>query len=103
MSCKGSKKSEKRKRSDGAWRSVWGNGEALRRRVRTGAHNLNMTQLALNLSEYVNGVAKQHAETSVHMFPGYRVRAVTNGVHAPTLGQPVDAPVVRYPPTRLAS
>lgn len=47
-----------------------------------------MTQLALNLSEYVNGVAKRHAETSVHLFPGYRVRAVTNGVHAPTWASP---------------
>lgn len=42
---------------------------------------LNMTQLALNLSEYVNGVAKRHAEVSQRMFPGYRVHAVTNGVH----------------------
>ncbi len=46
-----------------------------------GAENLNMTRLALNLSEYVNGVARRHAEVSCHMFPGYRVHAVTNGVH----------------------
>lgn len=46
-----------------------------------GAENLNMTRLALNLSEYINGVARRHAETSRHMFPGYRVHAVTNGVH----------------------
>ena len=31
---------------------------------------LNMTQLALNLSEYVNGVAERHAETSRRLFPG---------------------------------
>jgi starch phosphorylase len=42
---------------------------------------LNMTRLALNLSEYVNGVANRHAEVSRRMFPGYRVHAVTNGVH----------------------
>ena len=42
---------------------------------------LNMTRLALNLSEYVNGVAKRHAEISERLFPGYRVRAITNGVH----------------------
>lgn len=42
---------------------------------------LNMTRLALNLSEFVNGVAKRHAETSQRMFPGHRVRAITNGVH----------------------
>jgi glycogen phosphorylase len=53
-----------------------------------GAEELNMTRLALNLSGYVNGVAKRHAETSVRMFPGYRVHAVTNGVHAPTWTAP---------------
>ena len=42
---------------------------------------LNMTQLALNLSEYVNGVAERHAEVSRKMFPGYQVNAITNGVH----------------------
>ncbi|ALP53764.1 alpha-glucan phosphorylase [Candidatus Tenderia electrophaga] len=46
-----------------------------------GAEDLNMTRLALNLSEYVNGVARRHAEVSRHMFPGYHVHAVTNGVH----------------------
>lgn len=47
----------------------------------TGDDNLNMTRLALNLSEYVNGVAKKHAEVSNAMFPGYLVHAITNGVH----------------------
>lgn len=46
-----------------------------------GEDALNMTRLALNLSEYVNGVAKRHAELSRQMYPGYRVHAVTNGVH----------------------
>ncbi|GMQ87897.1 MAG: alpha-glucan family phosphorylase [Gammaproteobacteria bacterium] len=46
-----------------------------------GEDNLNMTCLALNLSEYVNGVAKRHAEISRSMFPGYQVHAITNGVH----------------------
>jgi glycogen phosphorylase len=46
-----------------------------------GAESLNMTRLALNLSEYVNGVAKKHAEVSNAMFPGYKVHAITNGVH----------------------
>ncbi len=46
-----------------------------------GQDRLNMTRLALNLSEYVNGVAKRHAEISRSMFPGYRVHAITNGVH----------------------
>jgi glycogen phosphorylase len=46
-----------------------------------GPGRLNMTRLALNLSDYVNGVAQRHAETSRKLFPGYRVRAITNGVH----------------------
>ena len=46
-----------------------------------GEENLNMTRLALNLSEYVNGVARKHAEVSTAMFPGYKVHAITNGVH----------------------
>ena len=46
-----------------------------------GDEQLNMTRLALNLSEFVNGVARRHAEVSAQMFPGYQVRAITNGVH----------------------
>ncbi len=42
---------------------------------------LNMTQLALNGSQYINGVAKKHANVSRDMFPGYRIHAITNGVH----------------------
>lgn len=49
-----------------------------------GRDELNMTQLALNMSEFVNGVAKRHAETSRRMFPGYCVSAITNGVHPGT-------------------
>ena len=45
---------------------------------------LNMTYLALNLSRYVNGVAKKHGEVSRLMFAGYEVDAITNGVHAAT-------------------
>lgn len=46
-----------------------------------GTQDLNMTQLALNVSDFVNGVAKRHAEVSSRMYPGYQVRAITNGVH----------------------
>ena len=42
---------------------------------------LNMTQLALACSDFVNGVAKRHAEVSARMYPGHQVRAITNGVH----------------------
>ena len=46
-----------------------------------GAARLNMTQLALSLSGWVNGVAQRHAETSRTLFPGYTIHAITNGVH----------------------
>jgi starch phosphorylase len=45
---------------------------------------LNMTYLALNLSEYVNGVAKKHGEVSRLMFAHHEVDAITNGVHLAT-------------------
>ncbi|HAP67974.1 MAG TPA: alpha-glucan family phosphorylase [Nitrospinae bacterium] len=49
-----------------------------------GRDNLNMTLLALNLSKYVNGVAKKHGEVSKNLFPGYEIHAITNGVHSYT-------------------
>ncbi|MBN9317237.1 MAG: alpha-glucan family phosphorylase [Devosia sp.] len=49
-----------------------------------GEDRLNMTRLALNLSGYVNGVARRHAETASGMFPGYQIRSITNGVHVHT-------------------
>ena len=49
-----------------------------------GKDNLNMTMLALNLSKYINGVAKKHGEVSQQMFPGYRIHAITNGQGRPT-------------------
>src|SRR5271154_418758 len=49
-----------------------------------GGATLNMTQLALGLTMYVNGVAKQHGVTSRQMFPGVPIEAITNGVHAGT-------------------
>ena len=52
-----------------------------------GAH-LNMTYLALSLSKYVNGVAKQHGVTSRQMFPEVPIEAITNGVHAGTWTSP---------------
>lgn len=49
-----------------------------------GGEKLNMTSLALNLSNYVNGVAKKHGEVSQEMFPGYSIDSITNGIHSPT-------------------
>lgn len=45
---------------------------------------LNMTYLALNLSHFVNGVAKKHGEISRLMFAKYPIDAITNGVHGDT-------------------
>jgi starch phosphorylase len=47
-----------------------------------GSDRLNMTLFALNLSYFVNGVAKRHQEVSSQMFAGYEIHAVTNGVHS---------------------
>jgi starch phosphorylase len=47
-----------------------------------GQDSLNMTLLALNLSNYVNGVAKQHQQVSKKMFTGYEIYAITNGIHS---------------------
>jgi starch phosphorylase len=63
------------------------NFPGLQEAARQGA-SLNMTQLALGLSTYVNGVAKQHGETSRQMFPGADIEAITNGVHAGTWTSP---------------
>jgi starch phosphorylase len=46
---------------------------------------LNMTYLALNLSHYVNGVAKKHKEVSRQMFANYAIDSITNGVNAASL------------------
>lgn len=50
-------------------------------RVFAGKNRFNMTALALSLSTYVNGVARAHMESSTRLFPGYHIRAITNGVH----------------------
>jgi len=49
-----------------------------------GKERLNMTALALNLSHYINGVAKRHEAVSQEMFPGYHIDSITNGVHSAT-------------------
>jgi len=48
----------------------------------------NMTHIALDFSEYVNGVAKKHAEVSRKMFPDHTIDSITNGVHTRTWVQP---------------
>jgi starch phosphorylase len=50
--------------------------------------SLNMTELALRLSGFVNGVSMRHREVSRELFPGHTIRAITNGVHAATWASP---------------
>jgi len=60
---------------------------------------LNMTYLALNLSRYINGVAKKHGEVSRLMFAGHTIDAITNGVHAATwVSRPFQELYDRYIP-----
>ena len=63
-------------------REILGGGAIEMLRRFGGRDRLNMTLFALNLSMYVNGVAKRHRETSRSMFPGYEIHSVTNGVHS---------------------
>ena len=53
-----------------------------------GQERLNMTLLALNMSAYVNGVAKRHGQISQEMFPGYTIDSITNGIHSATWTAP---------------
>ena len=62
--------------------------------------NVNMTQLALRGSHYVNGVAMRHGEVSRAMFPDDTVHAITNGVHAGRWTAPAFVTLFdRYVPT----
>ncbi|TVR64074.1 MAG: alpha-glucan family phosphorylase [Gemmatimonadales bacterium] len=45
---------------------------------------VNMTHLALRFARFTNGVALRHGGVSREMFPGHRIHAITNGVHANT-------------------
>lgn len=53
-----------------------------------GDKELNMTMLALNLSYFVNGVAKKHGKVSQALFPGFEIHAITNGIHPFTWASP---------------
>jgi glycogen phosphorylase len=60
-----------------SWLAALGNGDPL-----------NLTELALRASRFVNGVAMRHGEVSRDMFPRYPIRSITNGVHAETWSAP---------------
>jgi starch phosphorylase len=50
---------------------------------------LNMTNLALTFSRYVNGVSMRHEEVTQNIFSNHHIDAITNGVHATTWTSPV--------------
>jgi starch phosphorylase len=45
------------------------------------ANCLNMTKLAMSLSDYQNGVSKRNAEVAREMFPDKKIDYITNAVH----------------------
>ena len=49
---------------------------------------LNMTELGILGSSFVNAVSQRHREVTSEMFPGVEVSSVTNGVHAATWAGP---------------
>lgn len=63
-------------------------GEADLPQLFSARNSLNLTLLALNLSHYVNGVAKRHAEVSRRLFGKRPVDAISNGVHAASWAAP---------------
>ena len=46
--------------------------------------SLNLTELSLKLSRYVNGVSKMHGKVASKMFENADIDAITNGIHLPT-------------------
>ncbi|MFH1169423.1 MAG: alpha-glucan family phosphorylase [Chloroflexota bacterium] len=49
---------------------------------------LDMTNLALKFSRYINGVSMRHEAVSHSIFPQYPINSVSNGVHAATWTSP---------------
>jgi starch phosphorylase len=67
---------------------VLGADESARLAAITRHPGLNMTELGLVGSRFVNGVAMRHGEVSQGMFPDYPIRSITNGVHTATWAAP---------------
>lgn len=47
-----------------------------------GQDMLSLSILALNMSEYHNGISERHRIITEVMFPGYAIQEITNGVHS---------------------
>lgn len=58
---------------------------------------LNLTRLGINLSRYVNGLARKHGEITGTKFPDRKIDYITSGVHAVTwTSQPFQALFDKY-------
>lgn len=63
------------------------------------SHVANLTILAMNGSEHVNGVSKKHGEVTRMQFPQYadKIKSVTNGVHTYTwLSDPIKTVLLKH-------
>lgn len=69
-------------------RQILGEERSALLRVCTEGSTLNMTELGLRGSRYINGVALSHWELSRTMFPGYPLHSITNGVHVRSWASP---------------
>jgi starch phosphorylase len=59
--------------------------------------SFDMTSFVMSFSRSANGVSMRHGQVSRDMFPGRRVMAITNGVHAGTwVSEPIAALFDRY-------
>lgn len=58
------------------------------KRLANDDQHFNLTLLAMNLSRYVNGVAKHHGAVSSNLYPGFKIHAITNGIHPFTWASP---------------
>lgn len=53
-----------------------------------GQNYFDTSIFAMNLSNYINGVTKRHSQISSALYPGYKINAITNGVHSYTWASP---------------
>lgn len=61
--------------------------------------SLNMTHLALRLSQHVNGVSRRHAEVSRKLLGAHPIEAITNGIHVGTWASaPIQEVLEKFAP-----
>lgn len=61
---------------------------------------INLTRLALTLSDYSNAVSSKHQEVSQEMFPEHTIDYITNGIHSPTwVSNSIDKVLKSYFPS----